>query len=590
MRVLKFIIDIFRKFPLLLTAGIVLILVMALFEAASIITLAPVIDLLTKQELGSLTKKVISIMNLIGLPGSLLSIVIVFLIFNFIKSIFSILVERLILKTQLTVQRDIMIDALKGFFNARWEFFSGSKQGMLVNTFINEVLIVGKAFGAMARYFASVFEIVLFFIIPFCISWKVTSISLGCTIFFALPFLMLGKISTNLGRENTATANQLTSVLQECLNLAKLILGFGNQDKSVQRLASAWDAQWKAALKSWTLIFTVSELYLPFGLLVLVITLFVAKNFGLPFSETSVLLYSLVKAVPQIGLFLKMKNSIDNFFPSYEQIVKLKERAKTFEQAKGGKIFTNFKQEIATHNLSFSYSGHSPVLQDININIPKGKIIAIVGESGSGKSTLIDLIMRFHRPSAGEIKLDSVNLQDLDLDSYRRKIGYVPQDSVLFNMTIADNLRWAKEDAYDEDIKRACQLAYADEFIKGFPEGYNTFVGDRGIRLSGGQVQRIALARAILRKPEILILDEATSSLDTHSERLIQQAIEVIAKETTVIVVAHRLSTIVSADYIYVLRKGKITEEGGYPDLIKKNGEFQRMIKLQKLEAEVQSV
>lgn len=584
MRVLRFIIEIFRKFPFLLTISILLVLVTALFEAASIITLAPVIDLLTKQELGSLTKKVMSVMNLIGLPIGLSGILTVFLVFNFAKSIFSIWVERSILKTQLAVQRDIMLETLKSFFNARWEFFSSSKQGMLINTFINEINVVGKAFGAMARYFANMFEIVLYFIIPFCISWKVTSISLGCTILFALPFLMLGKISTDLGRENTTTGNQITSVLQECLSLAKVILGFGNQDKGAQRLALAWDAHWRAALNSWTLIFTVSELYLPFGLLVLVITLFVAKNFALPFSETSVLLYSLLKAVPQIGLFLKMKSSIDNFFPSYEQVVNLKQRAKTFEQSRGGKIFTDFKREIAIHNLSFSYSGHNPVLLDINIDIPKGKIIAIVGESGSGKSTLIDLIMGFHKPSAGEIKLDNVNLQDFDRDSYRRKIGYVPQDSVLFNMSIADNLRWAKEDANDDDIKHACQLAYADEFIKGFPEGYNTFVGDRGIRLSGGQVQRIALARAILRKPEILILDEATSSLDTHSERLIQQAIEVIAKETTVIVVAHRLSTIVSADYIYVLKKGKITEEGRYAQLLKKNGEFQRMIQLQTLE------
>jgi ATP-binding cassette subfamily B protein len=583
MRVLKFIIEIARKYPSLLTVSVVLVLAMALIEAASIVTLAPVIDLLTKQDLGSITKRVVSLMQLIGLPIGLLSMLALFLFFNFVKSIFAILVERMILKTQLSVQRDIMLDTFKSFFNARWEFFSSSKQGVLVNTFVNEINIVGKAFWSMAHYFANLFKIALYFIIPFCISWKVTSISLGCTIFFAFPFLMLGKLSTNLGRANTSTTNQVTGVLQEALSLAKLILGFGNQDKGLARLKEACDAQWKAVLKSWTLIVLISELYLPFGLLVLVITLFTARHFALPFSETSVLIYSLVKAVPQIGLFLKMKSSIDNFFPSYEQIITLKGRAKEFAQPQGGRAFSGFKRSISAQGLDFAYVGHKPVLHGINLLIHKGKMVAVVGESGSGKTTLIDLIMGFHKPSTGGIKVDDINLADFDLNSYRRRIGYVPQDSVLFNLTIADNLRWAKEDASDEEIRYACQMAHADEFIQGFQGGYDTLVGDRGVRLSGGQIQRIALARAILRKPEILILDEATSSLDTHSERLIQEAIENIAKETTVIVIAHRLSTIAKADYIYVLKKGRVIEEGSYAQLIAKNGEFRHMTQLQAL-------
>jgi len=192
--------------------------------------------------------------------------------------------------------------------------------------------------------------------------------------------------------------------------------------------------------------------------------------------------------------------------------------------------------------------------------------------------------MGFNEPTPGLVVVDDTPLFDFDINSYRKKIGYVPQDSILFNMSIRDNLSWANEEVTDKDIRHACQLAYANEFIEKFPSGYDTLVGDRGIRLSGGQLQRVALARAILRRPELLILDEATSSLDSHSERLIQQAIEDIAKETTIVVIAHRLSTIVNADYMYVFSEGKIVEKGSYADLVKLNGHFDHMVKLQYLE------
>ena len=193
------------------------------------------------------------------------------------------------------------------------------------------------------------------------------------------------------------------------------------------------------------------------------------------------------------------------------------------------------------------------------------------------------MIMGFHEPVSGMITFDGIPLQTFDINSYRQRIGYVPQDSVLFNTTIRDNLRWGNEEAGEAEIGEACRQANASEFIERFPDRYDTLVGDRGVRLSGGQCQRLALARAVLRKPELLILDEATSSLDTYSERLIQQAVESVAKETTVIVIAHRLSTVVNADYIYLLERGSVVEEGTYQDLLCKNGHFSDMVKLQSL-------
>ena len=437
----------------------------------------------------------------------------------------------------------------------------------------------------MAYFFAGILQLLFCLAVPFYISWQVATVSLAAAAVFVFPFIFLGKISYRLGALNTSTGNRIGAIVQESLGLAKVILGFGNHHKSHRRLNLAFSEHSRAAIKSQVLGFSIPTMYQPLGVCVLIIALFAAKKFGVALSEMAVLLLALLRAVFSIGKLVASKHSLENFFPSYEQIKGLRAKAKQLEQPSGDKVFTGFNKEITVEGVSFAYpSDKQPVLVDINMSIPRGKMTAIVGESGVGKSTLIDLIMGFNQPNKGRIAFDGVGLQEFDINSYRRRIGYVPQDSVLFNMTISDNLLWAKEDAGQQEIERASQLANADEFIKKFPKGYDTLVGDLGVRLSGGQRQRIALARAILRRPAILFLDEATSSLDTASERLIQQAIENIAKETTIITIAHRLSTIANADYVYVFKQGRIIEEGSYCDLTKTDGHFNRMVKLQLLE------
>jgi ABC-type multidrug transport system fused ATPase/permease subunit len=197
------------------------------------------------------------------------------------------------------------------------------------------------------------------------------------------------------------------------------------------------------------------------------------------------------------------------------------------------------------------------------------------------------MIMGFNDPASGMVTVDGIPLQEYDINSYRCRLGYVPQESVLFNMSIMENIRWANGEASNEQIKYACKSANADSFIESFPDKYDTLVGDRGVRLSGGQLQRVALARALIREPDILILDEATSSLDTKSEQMIQQAIDKIARDTTIIVIAHRLSTILKADQIYVLDKGEIIEYGGYQKLIGNNSLFSQMVKSQEFTASI---
>jgi len=233
--------------------------------------------------------------------------------------------------------------------------------------------------------------------------------------------------------------------------------------------------------------------------------------------------------------------------------------------------------------VNFVYPDGTQTLKDCSLNLPKGRMSAIVGPSGAGKTTFLDLLMGFYRPTSGSVKIDGRPLQDYDVGGWRRRIGYVPQEPFLFHTTVRENLLWASENASPADIEKALDSANASEFVSELAEGLDTVVGDRGVRLSGGQRQRIALARALLRKPEILILDEATSALDSQSETLIQNAVEKISKEVTVIVVAHRLSTIQKADRVYALSKGRVAESGTFSELMAAGGEFSRSAQLQGL-------
>lgn len=582
--------DLFRMFPFLAVGNTLLLFAQSVIGVLSIFTVAPIIDFFINPGLENaspITRQAAAAMRSFGLPMTLGSFLSVFLAFQFLKNGFTFFARHCLLRTKYAVLRALMVGTFEDFFRARWLFFSGNRQGTVLNTFVHEMTIVGDAFGAMTLYFAHLLQVIFYLAVPFYISWQVTSLSLTSALLLACPFLLLGKVNYRLGKLNTQSANELVAIIQESLGLAKVILGFGNQHKSVYQLEKAFDAHRSATLKSQTLRLVTPLAYEPLAVLVLVIALFAAQYFALALSEMAVLLWALRNTVPSVGDLMLQRNSLANFFPSYEQILSLRQRAAEQKQRSGGLSFLGFRREIAVENLTFAFPGHEPVLVDIDMRIPKGKMIALVGESGAGKSTLIDMIVGFNEPLEGRITFDGVPLERFEINSYRSRIGYVPQDSVLFNMTIRDNLRWAKEDATDEEIREACRLANAEEFIGQFPDSYGTLVGDRGVRLSGGQCQRVALARAILRKPELLILDEATSSLDTHSERLIQKAIETIARETTVVVIAHRLSTIINADHIYVLKAGRIVEHGTYEDLVRRRGHFSRMTELQLLETSV---
>ena len=580
MKQIEFFLFIFKKYPLLIMLNISCLVTGGLIDALSIISLVPAVDLFINPDLQNVsvsTQYIIRAMKYAGIPPSLGSVLAIFVLLVLVRSVFYIFSRFFIVKTRYRLQGNVLLGTFDDFFNARWAFFSSNKQGTLLNTFTREVTNVGEAYEVISNYIAYVIQCCIFILVPFYISWKVAMVSLGCAILFMLPFVFFGKIGYRLGQINTKMANKMISVIQESIGSAKIILGFGKQAKSLQSLSRAFESLSRATIKSQTLTNAIPQMYYPFGILVLVITMYVGRTFANTLSEIVAVLYSFMRILPIVGNIMAQRTYVNHFFPSYEQVTELRRNAAELRQTSGARPFPGLTSTIRLEKVSFAYSDDEAVLKDVDMDIRKGKMIAVVGRSGSGKSTLIDIIMGFNQPLQGTISIDGMPLREFDILSYRNRLGYVPQESTLFNMSIRDNLLWAKEDATESDIFEACDIANASEFIRDLPEGYETMVGDRGVRLSGGQIQRIALARAVLRKPDILILDEATSSLDTQSERLIQHAIENIAKSTTVIIVAHRLSTIINADHIYVLEEGRVIEEGTHAELISKNGSFSRM-------------
>jgi len=365
-----------------------------------------------------------------------------------------------------------------------------------------------------------------------------------------------------------ATIKSFTREKQESEDLSKLSTDYQIANKNAIKVSAAFTPIIRMAVLSG---FLATFIMGGFDALNGTITV---GSYGMLVFLTQRLLWPFTSLAVTMDLYERAMASVRRILDLLETPIKIHDKEIT-------KV-TNMSGDIQFNQVDFSYSSESQqVLTNINMTLEKSKVTAFVGQTGSGKSTLMKLLLRFYSPESGYITIDGVDINDLKIRDLRKSIGLVSQDIFLFDGTIKENIAYGKDDVTEEEIRQAAKLAEAEEFITSLSQGYNTLVGERGLKLSGGQRQRISLARAILKDPPILILDEATSAVDNETEAAIQRSMQKIAKDRTLIVIAHRLSTIVNADSIYVLEKGQLVENGNHKQLIEDNGIYHKLWSIQ---------
>lgn len=563
---------------------------LGIINTLSVFSIAPVVDVLLEKdpsEVSVFTKISANILNIQGF--NLISSFIFFGSIIFLAGLASIGAQYFVLNIKYASVTAIMGKAYNQFFKAKYLFFSQSDIGVLLNSFQRECEKIAITMQNVARFMNYSVQILIYLALPLYISPMLTIIFIFASLVFCSPILILNRKVHPMGVQETSTFNKVSSILNESFSASKLILAYGRQNNAVKKYLNSYKDHAKITVPLQLIVFAINIMIMPLGMLAALLAIYWGYITGVNLAEITMILFAFFRMLPLLGQLSQTRSEIISFLPALEQLDDLTNRAKEYEENQSGDDFLDLKDQITFKDISLSYPDGTEALKDINISFKKNKRIAIVGPSGSGKTSIADILMGLYEPSSGNIKIDENNFSEFNLSSYRNKIAYVPQEPFLFNDTIRNNMLWSKPDASDDEIWKALEKSNAVDFVKDTKNALDTKVGDRGGRLSGGQRQRISLARAIVRKPCVLILDESTSSLDTESEKFIQDSIEQLSKDITVVTIAHRLSTIKNADIVYVMKSGTIIENGDYDTLIKdENSKLSNLVKAQNSKDEIQ--
>jgi subfamily B ATP-binding cassette protein MsbA len=494
-----------------------------------------------------------------------------------------------------SLSADMREQVLNIFFKVDLDFLNGIQRGALIARISSEVDRAIQPIRIWISIFTLSLNIFIFVSLLILLSWQLTIVLL---LLFPIPRLLTRFLITeskDLGRKMTTLNQDIASHLYEIVDGTKIVRSSCMEPQEYQKAVNYVRDKEQLSFKTEAnkaLFGPIAEL----TSIVLIFLLVLAAR--LVIQDASILSSLLFSYLIILYRLLPFLNQIDNQRSSLAQaesvvdlvIDFLNPERKPFTSS-GDRVFAGLKEGIRFNHISFRYPGNQEtVLADINLYVPKGTTLALVGSSGSGKSTLADLVPRFYHPTAGCIEIDGCPIQEFDLRSLRKSIGIVSQDTFVFNNTVSYNIAYGRDSVSQDEIEDAARRANAYDFIQELPNGFETPIGNRGVRLSGGQRQRIAIARALIQNPDILILDEATSALDTVSERLVQKAIDELSAERTTIVIAHRLSTIQNAEQIAVLSKGRVMEIGTHETLLAKKGLYAELYETQSTQLQDSSV
>ena len=586
-----------------LAAANFFMLLFVIFSLASIGLVMPFIDLLFNQSPEKLgTELSFSILNLkewlsyqlnefvqsyskLQLVTYLCILIIIVFLF---KNLFSYLQTWFMSFVEQGIIRDIRLQLYTHFHKLSLSYFTEEKKGILISRIINDVQIIKDSMIAVIN---SIFRdpplIIIFSAVLFIFNWKLTLL-----VFALLPVtgFILAKIGDSLKKRSIRSQERIadiTSILDETFGAMRIVKAFGMENYEIERFREEEKKYFRlltSLIRRRALASPITEFL---GVITISIILyFIGTQIVLGKSDMTpgaffVFLGIFFQMMPSIKLFGQVFNSIQEGIAASERVFSILDTTPKIIDAPNAIEFKSFNKGIQFQNVSFKYEKSDLILNNINLEINKGEVLAIVGPSGAGKSSLVDLIPRFYDVTDGSILIDGIDIRIITMKSLRSFIGVVTQETILFNDTVKNNIAYGLQDVSPDKIIEAAKAANAHNFIQVLKDGYETVIGDRGTKLSGGERQRLSIARALLKNPPILILDEATSSLDTESEVLVQQAIERLMKGRTSIVIAHRLSTVQRANKIIVLSDGEIVEEGTHELLLSKLGLYHKLYNMQ---------
>ena len=499
------------------------------------------------------------------------------LIATWLRAVFAYRASILATISRCRIVEDLRMRIVDQLLAVALSFYSQTRSGQILNSIMTEI---GRTTTALGIFFTLVTRgslLVVYLALMFWISWELTLLVLGLLALLSLGLTSLIRRVREQGSVVTEASGAFTERISEFISAVRTVAAYNRQPFERNRLETAVNDLAESVVETTrrtSVIRPLSEAVIGTLLVVfIVITVqffVVSGNLGIAFVLT--FLFALFRALPIVHEINGLRSNWAENRAGLANVAALLRREDKPYLADGTQTTGPLRDGITFEHVTFGYRPGDPILKDINLHIRAGKMTALVGSSGAGKSTLADLVPRFYDPDDGRILYDGVDLRDLKQHSLRERIAVVSQHTFIFNDTVAANIAYGSPGASPEAIRRAAEEANALDFIEDMEHGFETSLGDKGLRLSGGQRQRIAIARALLKDPDILILDEATSALDSVSEQLVQQSLDRLMDGRTVLAIAHRLSTIQNADWVVVLENGRVVEEGPYAELLARNG------------------
>ena len=481
--------------------------------------------------------------------------------------------------------RNLIYDKLQSL---SLDYFTQKRSGELISRITNDVKLIENAVSyALTDLVYESFQVISFALLTFLINWRMALISIVVLPLVTIPMIVVGRILRKLSKRSQEKMADINSLLVETFIGVRIVRAFCAEAREMERFKKQNHDYYRIAMKSIKRMLVLGIVTELVGVAMALFIIFYSgkqvMEGNLSFGAFALFMAALLSLIRPFKKLSQVNSIMQQAVAASSRIYEVLDTSPSIKEKSQAQQLTGFKNNIAFEGVWFSYADQD-ILKGINLEVQKGQMLAIVGPSGVGKTTLVDLIPRFYDPKKGRILIDGIDIREITLKSLRQQIGIVTQETILFNDTIRANILYGKPDASWQEIEEAAKQAYAHDFIEYLPLGYDTIIGDRGMKLSGGERQRVAIARALLKNPPILILDEATSQLDTESERIVQEALNRLIFGRTVFVIAHRLSTVKGAHLIVVLDRGRIVGQGSHQELLTGNGLYQRLYQMQELE------